>query len=292
MPSISNLKPLGTVREGVEQIAGSTFGLSGILSAWSDFLKVNRVPQFNVLMVNMLTMIRNAYHKELSDTEIFEQVSTDIKVLSYYFNEFKNHMHYNKDAYLLIYIPSYHQIPKIYLREQPPSDKIISDILKRLIDKEFPEDEYRLEHMDLPVYITKVGKIKFPHLELIDKVKLYSEHSLIHNTYATISHYPIDYHFGGHVRNNFTNISSHTGDHWTYKTLGRKIFKNDFIPFNDVTHLLMGDPIVFKNPLNVRDRRMINELAKKDNWLIKTKQQILNDVSKILPKTYFTSINL
>lgn len=92
------------------------------------------------------------------------------------------------------------------------------------------------------------------------------------NALHLISHVPMDYHVVLGTGREGVLYRSHTGEAIpiTPSTMGRVVFKSDFVPFYPKTHVLLGDKYCLKSPLTPTDKKRLIALAEKDKWVMHT----------------------
>ncbi len=88
-----------------------------------------------------------------------------------------------------------------------------------------------------------------------------------------ISHSPIDFHICEKLKG-VDILESYTGKTIDISELGQKVFKLDNVPFNQFTHVLMGDKEQYVSPMNRSDKKKFLALSVADRWNLKTKYQI------------------
>jgi hypothetical protein len=281
-------------KQELTQIGGASYGTSGIVQAMLNMIKTRKLKQVDTLFVNILTLLRNCYDKDLNYKQIIEQLNVDMQVLITFFSEYVNHLREQDLPSMIMYLPSYHHFPTIHLRPESPSSKLLTNVFKKFIQQVYPQERYDYTHNNLRIHVIHAGMKSLPHVDIFNLLpKLLADcKKKAFRDYWMISHVPLDYHLIDRLHGRCWLIDSHTGNFWNNKTLGIKVFRNTSIPFNSVTHLLLGDKILVKCLLNRRDKANALKIATSDNWLTKTKQQIAKRASVWMPETVLTTLKL
>ena len=281
--------------ENLEQINGASFGTSGILQGWIDLAKKKKLSSFETLVINLFTVFRNAYDKDKSLTQNVEQFNTDLFSLLLHYSNHVTGMILKDSPNVVLYVPSYHRVPKIHVREEAPAKAKLREQFTKYVDKTYKENSMFMPFNNLNVNVFKCGIKDLPQKELyklINGLLMASYKVTSSRRYGLISHIPLDYHIFPRFNNNVELFDSHTGNVWNIKTLGEKVFKSPDIPFNSVTHLLLGDKELLRCILLRKDRKRVYELAKQQRWNQQTKQQIARSLDGITLSEFVTSLDL
>lgn len=278
----------------LERISGASYGTSGILSGWIRQIQNRQFVNCDTLLVNMLTLVRNVYDKNLSYDENSTQLGMDMNAILHHFTEYIRYLRNHDNPSIIFYVPSYHMVPPIHLRNENSSSKAISDMLRKIVRDTYPNERYDFSHGSLRVHVVHVGRTNFPQIELVSKIRELTADCVRKSLrdYWLISHMALDYHLIHKLNNRCILLDSHTGNAWKAGRLGDKVFNNPDIPFNSVTHLLFGDKTLIKSPLKIRDKREAIQLAKARNWKTSTSKQIVTDVSGMIDPKLLTTLKL
>lgn len=283
-----------------EQVSGPdveihqcSIGINSILNRLSWMSSQPHAPQWDVVLVNMATLIRNNDYKERSDREVLDGVQQDMHILAQFFSNYMERQQgMLRDPYMVFYMPKY-GIPELLARNVPPSKARAA----KLCDtewKRFKGDVSKSTPYGYPVLMCQTGKYKWPHQELLSVVdKESGANAKNTRRFCLITHNPLDYHLSYGLRN-LTLFESFTAELRTPQQFGMKIFESPFIPFNRITHVLFGDKYQLKPFLNVKDRKIATEMAKTNRWTLATENTILQEVSTRLsiPTSAITSLKL
>lgn len=267
------------------------FGTNAVMQAIKDLTK-NRNPNlYDTFLVNVDTLIRNVVTKEKSIEEIKADTKRDLNglldTITLYMKSVSNLL---ESPIILVYIPEY-ITPQVKLHERVFKSNSVKDIVKTVHEDFIKEDnlkvkkQIRTTYNDIDVYELMAGdKSELPYKVLtrfINSQARFSNPGGIRNVLKNmlmISHYPLDYYF----LHNFPRaniIESFTGKILKKEQLGLKVFKDGFIPFNRVTHLLFGDSIQLMPMAKGRrgknnNRKRLMDLAKRQNWNFRTPDEI------------------
>lgn len=274
-----------------------SLGMNKILESISvsALFKGDRRQTFDVFIINAMTLVRNCYDKKLNINNIFLNIKKDLDVLmryiQLYFIEQKNGI---EKPYVIVYLPIYN-LPKNYLRQLSPDKLAISNIALQFFKKMCtnpPQISNMIDDCGL-AYSILVGKNNLPHRELgqiitnkLDKGVM----RILHRRYLLISHVYLDFHLQNILGNKLYILESYTGKIKTVQDLGEKIFKDPYVPFNQYTHLLLGDNTLIKPMVYRSEKKKVLEVAKANHWNNKPVTLILNDIRRlnIVPMTFLT----
>ena len=150
------------------------------------------------------------------------------------------------------------------------------------LDQKFANSRIMME-MGTKMAVTQKRRVTVIELPCLGKLLPYQELSVAlkkvingHNVLMW-SHHTLDFHLKEFV-NSFRIVNSFTGDVVDVQDLSDKVFQNKHVPFNRVTHVLLGDRHDLRGSLSYAEQRALKELAQKERWDLKTelwtKQQI------------------
>jgi len=149
--------------------------------------------------------------------------------------------------------------------------------------------------MDMGTKTTTTQKRRVTVIELpcLGKLLPYQELSIIlkkvinnHNVLLW-SHHTLDFHIK-EFANSFRLVNSFTGDLIEERDLSEKVFQNKHVPFNRISHVLLGDRHDLRGSLSYTDQRSLKELATKERWDLKTEYWMQQQITKkniVLPYT-------
>ena len=291
--------------EGSSQVG---FGTNAIISAIKNMSKQNNPPPYDIFLINIDTLIRNVVTKEKSEEEIKSDTKRDLDglldAISIYMRSIENLLDM---PYIIVYLPEY-ETPQVKLHERVYKDDSTKATIKKIHDDFVKEDNLKVRkqvrsvYNNIDVYEMSVGdRSELPYKILTRFINGQSKFNPggIRNVLKNmlmISHYPLDYYF----LHNFpkTNlIESFTGKVLKKEQLGVKVFKDGFVPFNRVTHLLFGDSVQLMPMAKGRrgrnnNRKLLMDMAKKQNWNFRTPDEIAEFVgaSGQVPKQILLNI--
>lgn len=225
--------------------------------------EVKRFFNFNTFFINIATMYRNNFEPELSSLEIFKKFINDISFITKYIEDFVDRG--RKSTIVFYYFDYTKYIPKDRLRENQNvlMFKQISNIITEFLPSNKP-DMISAPEDDLSIYVWRITD-KFPYDAL--KTMLIRDAKV-----ALISHIAWDFILFNSVKGAL--IESYTGNVFKSNEINKKVFKEEFIPFNQLTYYLLGDKYLFK-PILVRNKRKeFDELAQKHRFHFKTQSEI------------------
>lgn len=256
-------------------------GITPILNAFYDLSKHSRKPQWNLYLINIETLIRDAKNKELDRKQIGINTIKDCTVIAQYINEYCQLVlkeNEKQTPIVCFYLPHYDKIPKNIIKEKlPKGTEERWDVLK-LVENTLKETGFESHFEDTEILFSILNDEEYPHNQLFSD--LYShEKSITYRRVLMISHVPLDFHLYKHFKD-FNILESYTGNIKTVKDLGKKVFSDDFVPFNKYTHLLFGDKWYINGFLKTSDKRRVKELAKEQKWAMMPDNLILEKIVK------------
>lgn len=284
------------------------FGTNAIISSIKELSKSNNPNPYDIFLINIDTLIRNVVTKEKTIQDIKQDVKKDLDnlldTISIYLQSVSNLIDM---PYILVYFPEY-EVPQVKLHERVFKDNSVKAIIKKVHDEFIKEDnlkqrkQIRTSFNNIDVYELPVGnRADLPYKDLTRFINSQARfnptgiRTVIKNM-LMISHYPLDFYF----LFNFPNtqlIESFTGRYLKKEQLGVKVFKDGFIPFNRVTHLLFGDSVQLMPMAKGRrghnnNRKLLMDMAKKQNWNFRTPSEIAQFVgnSGQVPKEILLNI--
>jgi len=263
-------------------ILGGSVGLNRILLYFRDNAYKHVRYEWNIFLVNMFTVFRNVYGKDLTEAQILQAVDTDVGLLLTYFDAYKTAKHPTPPYVTVFYIPTYTKIPEALLRTHT------SDAHKQFMDMYTKVCAHLPQHLTLAgedtvskVYLAPVGKTTFPHKDLLKIITDQCKPTIGATTpqVLLLSHCPIDLHLSARIQH-LSLIESNTGAVKAPNEFGAKLEKSVRIPFHTYTHRLFGDSVHLK-PLVVRNEKAkILEVAENNKWYIRSPAEILADIIK------------
>lgn len=271
-----------TLFEGLEV----SHGVAPILNTFTTLSSKTVRPKWNLYLINVETLIRNRDRDiQLSIKELAESVMNDMQVLAQYISSFNRHntsYNHKQNYAIFFYTPHYEGIPEKYLRKSLPKGtdrrwKIrdeIEDILKRQ-SVQNAIDNTR-------IYYVTVGSEKhhtWPHKDLLKDI-MANEENPQYSSVLMISHVPLDFHLYKYFKE-FTLLESYTGATKQKKDLGKKVFKDNNIPFNKYTHLLLGDKWYMAALAPSKMKSQMRNEAIKAHWNIIPDKGVLSSIMRL-----------
>jgi len=284
------------------------FGTNALIQAIRKFLTERNAPIYDCFLININTLIRNVVTKEKDIEEIKNDTLRDLGSLISVCCEYFNSMALLVDQpFIVIYFPKY-EVAQVKFHERTYKQGSVKDIIdqvsKLLIKEENLEvrKQIRDMHDNIPVFELLVGNggiLPYKALErfIFDQKKFNPAgiQSVLRRN-ILISHYPLDYYLL-HTFRRSVILESFTGKIVTKEELGIKIFDNNRVPFNRVTHLVFGDSVQLKPMAKGRrgpnnNRKLLMDMALKQNWNIRTPSEIANLIGQSgqIPKEILLNI--
>ena len=255
------------------------YGILPILATFTEFARSNKARSINwsLYLINVETIIRDRKSKN-ANVMTAENIKFDCTVIAQYIAMYNSICMLKEKPLIVFYLPKYEMLPKEVLRDKLPKGTEERWKLRNEVQKELESNGFldNYEGTEIAFCNAEPSKTRFPHKALImDLMKSYSGISMRRT--LMISHVPLDFHLY-RIFKNFMLLESYTGKIKGPKEFGRKVFKNEKIPFNKYTHLLLGDKWYMRQQVDLRTKRAISDLAAKDRWNILPDLQILESL--------------
>ncbi len=238
---------------------------------------------FDTILINVMTIIRNNATLERDDREIKKYTMDDtlnlVNACAAYQEEMSHLL--NGNPMVVFYLPDYSWVPDLHMRKPSPLKIKINKVLSEIItdDNLKVKKQIRSYQGKSTIYeLYAGGKEMPPHKSIMRFINQINTLGVVDtntqlSNYLLISHCPIDYHLLLNYRRMMI-LESFTGELIPPKRLGFKVFKNNFVPFNSVTHLLFGDPVQVKPMAQRKNRKLIMDMAAKQSWNVRTPPEI------------------
>lgn len=272
-----------------------SLGIIPILNTFYDLSKERKPPVWNLFLINVETLVRDAKDKELNNNQICENTLRDCTILAQYINEYcqftaKGNM--TTKPLVCFYLPDYRNIPKNYLRDPLPKGTEDRWKILSLCEKSLEKLGFSNKFEDTDIVFSTLHHESFPHVEL-SKDLIRKDKTIVFRDTLMISHVPSDFHLANTFRA-FSLLESYTGAIKTAKEFGKKVFGDEALPFNKYTHLLFGDKWYLKSPLDAKTKKSIKEQMIREKWLFRSDKKILEKLIelKIAPHRFFTMVNM
>lgn len=258
------------------------FGTSSIVNVLNQLPNKSSGNLFDTILVNVMTIVRNNTTLNTPDKEIKDMVIDDIvRIIDAAVAYQENMSNMLSNPLVVFYLPDYSWLPALHMRNPSPTRTIINRIVEDLIkdDNLRVKKQIRSHKGSSAIYeLFAGGKTMLPYksiLKLINQINTLgvvdTATQLAH--YLLISHCPLDYHLLLKYRR-ASILESFTGKILQPKELGYKVFGNNFIPFNSVTHLIFGDPVHVRPMAQRKNRKLLTDMAMKQQWYIRTPSEI------------------
>lgn len=280
-------------------------GATGVIDALGILRRDYRAPVWDVVLVNIQTLIRNNLSKENTNEEIVKGIFEDMDNIVYAVRDYlQSRPKPPIDPKILIYLPTYAALHPVYQRPENATTARIKEIQDMLIVKYITNpDEPEVVRLEGIECITmKAGSLKeFPHqtiFKYLDESRKPGKSKFLSTLLGwdslrigMISHCAIDWHLAFKVRH-FHLIESYTGKIKEISQFGEKVFKTGFVPFCRATHLLFGDSTHVKPLAQRKNKQILLDLAKNSRWYSKTESSIINEAvgTGLLPRESLTVV--
>ena len=239
---------------------------------------------FNVVAINIATIIRNMYDKDASDLKLMQRFKTELAQI---LESIVNCKHLQeRHIPVVFYGVDYAKIiPKEHLRKQTTVHEVVAKLVRRIIltKENYFGNDCRGVRNNIPLFFIGPPMTGIASVERLAKS---IQDVSGGNKVLLMSHVPMDFHMYKYF-NNFTVLETHTGAYKNTFSFSKKVFnKYDMIPFFPCTHALFGDTKGYVAPMiGIKEKRILVELCEKNKWKHKMESSILNDIKKHLKLT-------
>lgn len=269
---------------------GASLGLAPILTQLVTWAKQSRRPIWDIVLINIQTMVRNNQQKGVSIDQLIVKISQDIQLLqSYVVNYLQLEPRSAIDPQIIYYIPKY-VIPEQYAKTINKSLQEQEEIV-RLLKKKWAEHTTTQDGI-----ITRCAHCgndrTLPHRELLTKLQTW-DRRYRYKRIALLSHIYLDFHLAQQVLQ-LQVIESFTAKVKAKTDLGPKIFKYTDFPLNSYLHILLGDGQYIKRSVDRKSIKLMQDKATRKKWPYQAEKSILFDLVHlgIIPKNYRLFITL
>jgi hypothetical protein len=143
----------------------------------------------------------------------------------------------------------------------------------------------------MKAYLVVFNTTKMTPRALSDTIRQFSNMGS-HSKLWLISHIPLDFHLHRLIKDT-TLFESYTAELKAAKFFGEKVFKHNRIPFNQYTHLALGDSVYVQPLVKGKQKKEIISRAEQVNWNIRTEHEILLDLVKCgVPRKLLETLKL
>lgn len=234
-------------------------------------------PKWDLYLINIYTLVRNAYSKGIEQRVLESIVDADSDLLMIYIGAYTTFRR-QIPSVVFFYAPDYSAVPKDIMRVHSGNQSEM-DAMYDILCKKLPPTLTELTTVpETRKFLSKVGRTILPQKELIEQIrKIYNgnrTNGMIGS--VMISHCPIDFHIYKFIPT-IQLLESYTGSVLSVSEFGNKLTKEVKIPFNTTTHRLFGDSLQINPLLKGKDRTKLIEVASEFKWNIKTESEITRE---------------
>jgi len=247
-----------------------SYGTSGIINGL--LLSENKRYSWNTFFINIITIIRNCYTKNVSLNALLDKMIIDIESINFYVNIYTDNKY---KVNIIYYWPTYDRcLDRKIIRKKSTMnknifilyEKIYNEFYKFYIGNKanhhplFDMLSLKSQTKDISTVITTPNKI--PPIYLFNKFKFIWKIKPV-----LISHIGIDYHLKNFF-NNLIILLSFSGRLLITNTdIASKMFNIETIRFNKYSHFLFGDNILIASNISRSKKKELKEISKKENWI-------------------------
>jgi hypothetical protein len=232
---------------------------------------VNIMP-YNVYLINLWTIIRNQLTIS-DDNTLFNRVMEDVQQV---YNIISYNQTPTSNRLVTFYLPQSYYIQPGFIRHLSTTttkvvkyaDMLYRDLIPELTETKHFNHSLYLEFVKFPmINDTHISHILSKYL--LDKSSLVGSIDDPYNNMSImmLSHIPFDWFISSTCIAHIQYLESYTGNVYSFPKLISKILPKEFIiqyphiqeyiPFNETTHLLFGDKYFVKGLLTIKQQREI-----------------------------------
>lgn len=266
-----------------------SIGLNRIINYLAEQVVNIDKAKYNLILVNLESFIRNTYQKNIRQQEWTAAISKDTQLFNQYIYEYtKDYTMLSKTPACLIYYLPIYDLESPYLlktkSEQLLAIREFKETFRHTVLTNSDED-YQIDHMRVVVTNFKDSAFKAPKM-ILRKIKTIAR-STSHRA-LMLSNAPIDFHIARLI-DKLDLIESYTAKIKTWKDFGEKVFKNKYIPFNQYTHIALGD----KNHLEQlvkrgKVKKALFKQAEAEKWHTMSETKVLTKLAQYIPQDVLT----
>lgn len=234
-------------------------------------------PKWDLYLINIYTLVRNAYQKGIDQTLLEQLVDKDADTFMLYIGAYTTYRQ-AVPSVVFFYAPDYSAVPKSIMRIHSGQQAEMDSMYEVLRKKMPPVPMELTQVVGTQKFLSRVGGSLLPYKDLASKVADIYQGRRKSGALGTvmISHCPLDFHMYKKI-SNIQLLESYTGTILSPSGFGQKLCKEVQVPFNTTTHRLFGDSVQLEPLLKGKDKTKLIEVAGEFTWYIKTETEILND---------------
>jgi len=267
-----------------EFIYNGSIGSNRIFHTLRTMAGLTGNPKWDLYLINVYTLVRNAYTKGISQRDLEATLDKDVDFYMTFIGAYMSYLR-TTPAVVLFYAPDYSNIPKALLRktsgQREELDGMYIKILRQLPRKLMEATEDPLVRK----FLIATSGSSFPHKDIPDYIRSIYGNTRNAGQLGTVilTHCPTDLHLMTTIPK-LELFESYTGSIYPTSEFGRKLTKDVKVPFNTVTHRAFGDEVHFEALIKNRRKSEMIEIAAKHNWAIRTEREILLDILSYFPE--------
>ena len=277
-------------QDNSEPIRGGSIGFNRILGLFVEASNKDIRPMFNAVLISAFTILRNVWTmKEASTLEDLEKgFVKDINLFLEYYDTYLsfvlNRTSGERFCPVIVYFPSYDHIPKNLVRDSSGKTKEFFDLYKKFLARHGNTEGEVRKLENVRCFWIRAGDVTYPHKEVARKFREIVSHpkSLYSSgdSLGLITHIPLDYHLAFRVRGVIV-LESYTAKLRKPDEFKFKLDKEGRVPFQSVTHAVLGDSALLKPQISPKIRKSLLETAEKDRWISRSEEDLQSRISKI-----------
>lgn len=228
---------------------------------------------YDTVFINILSLIRNNYTKESTASDLYRDVKEELEDVIRDTTEFMNKCTSIRSPILIVYAHDvYNNIPAS-ISKKPIPRRIIMSVTNMMFWRYFKTNKKAQVTNNVMVQLVPFDTKVWPHHQIRELLRNQKNT----NTCLLVSHVPLDFHVTRWIKS-INVLESYTGKIVDVKDLPSKVFKQLDVPFNEYTHVMLGDKDFLQPVLKRKEKQRLIDLATSENWIIRTANYIKNSL--------------
>lgn len=253
-----------------------SFGTTPVIDKMLDIVNNGRGKSGYMFMINLATLVRNRWRKELKLSTVVNLVRKDMTGIATELSETCKLKDGLNQHSILFYTMTYgRMIPEEYQRSQNSEQRIKCNDALIALTKQVPSTVRVDGNFAVEVAHYTLKEPSYKALGKYYKAKG-GKHDLL-----MMSHQALDYHIFG-VGVSGAIVKSYIADvvQGNVSSLGEVVFKQPTLPFYPCTHVLFGDKELVKGSLGRKDKNEILDWSKLGGWNLRTRTYVMEQIKK------------
>lgn len=258
--------------DGSEPIRGGSVGFNRILGTFVERSKKDTEPFADLFLINGMTVFRNIYQEDLTDTQLTQRWEHDLDLFSQYLGIYRVIQSGGNDpatpTQVVVYLPIYDMVPK-EVRLSHSGTKLETFLLRwRKFYTAYKRNlGVLVDSPGVRMVCIAVGERNLPHRE-VDKYLFTDpifQKARMSKKIVMITHVIMDYFICIRLPS-IVVWESYTAKFKRKDEFGLRLDPSGDIPFNSLMFNLFGDKLFVRSVLDIKGKRFVRETAKRERF--------------------------